>query len=46
MTQSTCDSTSLSNKLEMLLELYDEGQLPPDEQIQLATWAEIGRAHV
>ncbi len=36
MTQSTCDSTSLSNKLEMLLELYDEGQLPPDEQIQLA----------
>ena len=29
-------STSLSNKLEMLLELYDEGQLPPEEQVQLA----------
>jgi len=29
-------SSSLSNKLEMLLELYDEGQLPPSEQVQLA----------
>ena len=29
-------STSLSNKLEMLLDLYDEGQLPPEEQVQLA----------
>lgn len=28
--------TSLSVKLERLLELYDEGQLPPAEQIQLA----------
>jgi hypothetical protein len=28
--------TSLSVKLERLLELYDEGQLPPAEQIDLA----------
>ncbi len=29
-------STSLSDRLETLLELYDEGQLPPAEQIKLA----------
>ena len=29
-------STSLSDRLETLLELYDEGHLPPAEQIQLA----------
>ena len=29
-------TSSLSVKLERLLELYDEGQLPPAEQIDLA----------
>ena len=29
-------ASSLSVKLERLLELYDEGQLPPEEQVQLA----------
>lgn len=28
--------STLSKQLETLLDLYDEGQLPPDEQIKLA----------
>jgi len=29
---------SIPNRLEMLLDLYDEGQLPPDEIIEMVQW--------
>ena len=29
---------SIPDRLEMLLDLYDEGQLPPDEIIEMVQW--------
>jgi glutamate mutase epsilon subunit len=36
MTSYGAKIASIPNRLETLLDLYDEGQLPPDEQIKLA----------
>ena len=36
MTSYGARIASIPNRLETLLDLYDEGQLPPDEQIKLA----------
>ena len=36
MTSYGAKIASIPDSLEALLDLYDEGQLPPDEQVQLA----------
>ncbi len=36
MTSYGAKIASIPNRLETLLDLYDEGHLPPDEQIKLA----------
>ena len=36
MTSYGAKIASIPNRLETLLDLYDEGQLPPDEQVKLA----------